>query len=353
MPTLAVNPVVAALAERVAALPSGTRPEGVLILGGGYSGLRLGRALASAGIPVQLTHRTSLRRRDGSTTSVPERLADIGGLLSWLPFNDGQDNLRNLRDQERITHLLSTIPPGPDGQDPALASLSDQLERLPLRWVGYLSTTGVYGDRQGGWVDESTDTERCRRRSQARVQSELAWQAREWPLQRFRLPGIYGPGRCPFNNLRQGTARLIHKPGQVFSRIHVDDIAGAVLHNLLLSAEQRPAVLNVADDRPCPSSETLGYAAHLLGLRLPAFERLEDVADSLSPMALSFWQENRRVCNRLLCRTLGYRLIHPTYREGFRASLSEERSTEPPSLPGDQSRRHSDGLPTNAGPARS
>lgn len=349
----AVNTGLAELAGRVAKLPVGPRPESVLILGGGFSGLRLGRALASQGIPVLLTHRTIKRDREGTTVNVPERPADYGGLLRWLPFNDGQDGLPALTDPGTITHLLSTIPPDAQGRDPALALLGKHLDHLPLRWVGYLSTTGVYGDHQGGWVDETTPTIHCRNRSQARVQAEQDWQARGWPLQRFRLPGIYGPGRCPFSPLRQGRARLIHKPGQSFSRIHVDDIAGAVLHNLLLPADQRPAVLNVADDFPCPSSETLGYAAHLLGLKLPPFERYGDVAESLSPMARSFWQENRRVSNRLLGRTLGYQLIHPTYREGFRASLEEEQAVQAGQPLSAQSRGQSAGRPASTEPARS
>ena len=328
MPKHAVNPALAELARQVAQGPSGQRPEGLLILGGGFSGLRLGRALASQGIKVLLTQRTIKKGRDGTTHTVADRPAEFAGLLRWLPFNGSADGLSSLEGLDGISHLLSTIPPDADGRDPALTVLGHQLERLPLRWVGYLSTTGVYGDHQGGWVDETTDTDHCRTRSRARVTAEQDWQTRGWPLQRFRLPGIYGPGRCPFNSLRQGQARLIHKPGQYFSRIHVDDIAGAVLHNLLLTEEQRPAVLNVADGFPCPSSETLAFAAHLLDLKLPPFERYSDVAESLSAMAQSFWQENRRVCNRLLCQTLGYRLIHPTYREGFRASLREEQATE-------------------------
>ena len=349
MPQGVVNPAVAALASRVAALPTGERPEGVLILGGGFSGLRIGRALAAAGIPVTLTHRTVRPGRDGTTIATGERPDEAAGLLRWLPLDGSPITLQGAPVPDTISHLLSTIPPDAEGNDPALTLLGNQLERLPLRWVGYLSTTGVYGDQQGGWVDETTATDRCRNRSQARLESERTWEARGWPLQRFRLPGIYGPGRCPFANLLQGRARLIHKPGQMFSRIHVDDIAGAVLHNLLLPTAQRPAVLNVADDCPCPSSETLAFAAHLLARKLPVFERYEDVADSLSPMARSFWQESRRVSNRLLCRTLGYRLIHPTYREGFRASLAEERAGMLPA----QDQRHSDGLPANAVPARS
>lgn len=324
MPELAVNPAVADLAARVARLPPERRPEQVLILGGGFSGLRLGRALASQGIPVLLTHRTTQPVQNGIATT--DRAPEFDGLLRWRPFNAQPQDEQELILPDGISHLISTIPPDGQGIDPALATLGARLDTLPLRWVGYLSTTGVYGDRQGGWVQESTGTDQCRPRSQARVQAEQSWIARGWPLQRFRLPGIYGPGRCPFDSLRQGRARLIHKPGQVFSRIHVDDIAGAVLHNLLLPPEQRPTVINVADHFPCPSSETLGFAAHLLGLKLPACERYEDVSESLSAMARSFWQENRRVSNRLLCETLGYELIHPTYRQGFRASLDEEQA---------------------------
>jgi nucleoside-diphosphate-sugar epimerase len=146
-------------------------------------------------------------------------------------------------------------------------------------------------------------------------------------VQSFRLPAIYGPGRCPFTQLRQGTARLVHKPGQVFCRIHVDDIVGALLHCAALPSPQRPAVINVSDDTPCPSSETLGYAAHLLGCKLPPVQRFDAIAAAMSPMALSFWADNRRVSNHLLCQQLGYRLRYPSYREGFAASLQEEQAS--------------------------
>jgi nucleoside-diphosphate-sugar epimerase len=118
----------------------------------------------------------------------------------------------------------------------------------------------------------------------------------------------------------------VHKPAQVFCRIHVDDIVGALMHGLALPPEARPALLNVSDDTPCPSSETLGYAAHLLGCKLPPLQRFETVAASMSPMALSFWADNRRVSNRRLCQELGYRLRYPSYREGFAASLAEEQA---------------------------
>lgn len=205
-----------------------------------------------------------------------------------------------------------------------LESLGTTLASLPLQWLGYLSTSGVYGDRAGAWVQESDTPAPGLPRSRARLACEQAWQASGLPLQVFRLPAIYGPGRCPFNGLRSGTSRLIHKPAQVFSRIHVDDITGALLHNLALPRAQRPAVLNLADDRPCPSSETLGYAAHLLNCKLPEVEPYGRIQESLSPMARSFWSENRRTSNRRLCVELGYQLRYPSYREGFRACLLEE-----------------------------
>jgi nucleoside-diphosphate-sugar epimerase len=174
-------------------------------------------------------------------------------------------------------------------------------------------------------VDEAAPLQPRSRRSQARVAAEQGWRDSQLPVQIFRLPAIYGPARCPFQGLAAGTTRLIHKPGQVFSRVHVDDIVGALLHCLNLPPSQRPPVLNVADNCPCPSTETLGYAAHLLGRKLPPVERFEPIAGQLSPMARSFWNENRRASNRLLCQGLGYALRYPTYREGFRASLAEER----------------------------
>jgi nucleoside-diphosphate-sugar epimerase len=222
--------------------------------------------------------------------------------------------------------VLVTTPPAADG-DAVIEHWLEPLRQQPLNWLGYLSTTGVYGDTGGGWVDETSPTTPGLARSRLRLESEQRWLGSGLPVQSFRLPAIYGPGRCPFNQLRQGSARLIHKPGQVFCRIHVDDIVGALLHCAARPMEHRPPVVNVSDDAPCPSSETLGYAAHLLGCKLPPVQRFDAVAPSLSPMALSFWADNRRVSNGLLCNKLGYRLRYPSYREGFAASLREENAS--------------------------
>jgi nucleoside-diphosphate-sugar epimerase len=302
-------PIPAAVRNALAAPER--RPGQVLVLGGGYTGLRFGRALAQLGVRVLVSRREP-----------PPQPAATG--LGWIGFDPDRGLIPDADALEGTTHLLSTIPPDQDGRDPVLTHLGETLNALPLAWVGYLSTTGVYGDRGGGWVDEGSPTDPGLERSRARLACETAWCQRELPLQVFRLPAIYGPGRSPFAALRQGTARLIHKPGQVFCRIHVDDIVGALLHNLALAPSARPSPLILADNTPCPSSETLGYAAHLLGCSLPAFQSWGDLEAGLSPMARSFWSENRRVSSRLLQEGLGYRLLYPSYREGYRACLREE-----------------------------
>jgi nucleoside-diphosphate-sugar epimerase len=293
------------LMESAAVKPGGR----LLVLGGGYSGLRFGRAAAQRGFEVLLTSRQ-------------ERPQDAA--LRWLVFDSERSDGGETTQLQGITHVLMTAGPRRQGDDPMLPQLAAMLQRQPLQWVGYLSTTGVYGCSGGAWVDETTPPRPRPGRSQWRLEAERAWQATGLPVQVFRLPAIYGPWRCPFEGLRQGTSKLVHKPGQVFSRVHVDDIVGSLLHCIALPEDRRPAVVNVCDDCPCPSSETLGFAAHLLGLRLPDAVRFAEIETSLSPMARSFWGENRRASNHLLCQQLGYRLRYPSYREGFRASLAEE-----------------------------
>lgn len=287
------------------------RSARILVIGGGYTGQRFAAAAASQGARVWLTHRNA---------EPPHTAA----ALSWLRFDPA--NGVPLAMPEAISHALVTIPAASDGSDSALDHLLPELRHQPLDWLGYLSTTGVYGDTGGAWVDETSPTTPSLDRSRARLACEQRWLNSGLPAMSFRLPAIYGPGRCPFQQLAQGTARLVHKRGQVFCRIHVDDIVGALLHGLSLPPAQRPPLLNVSDDCPCPSSETLGYAAHLIGCKLPPLQRFEAIAGSMSPMALSFWADNRRVSNHLLCRQLGYQLRHPSYREGFAAALTEEQT---------------------------
>ncbi|MCP9850283.1 SDR family oxidoreductase [Cyanobium sp. Morenito 9A2] len=288
-----------------------------MVLGGGYTGVRFARAVAALGVPVSLTRRQP---------APPEPLTEPG--LSWQTFDGTQGQLPPESALAGTTHVLVTIPPDADGRDPVLTWLAAPLARLPLRWVGYLSTTGVYGDTGGAWVDERAPTPPGLGRSQARLSCEDAWRASGLPVQVFRLPAIYGPKRSPFRALGEGKGRLIHKTGQVFCRIHVDDIVGGLLHCLSLEAKDRPPLLNLSDAAPCPSSETLGYAAHLLGCPLPAVQRFSDIAAMMGPMARSFWLENRRVSNHKLCQELGYRLRYPSYREGLLSILLEERQSE-------------------------
>ena len=296
--------------------PSPASDARALVLGGGYTGGRFAAALGRRGVPVLTTRRQPASQ--GGTQGGAE------GTPTVLQFDPATGTVPPAAALAGVTHVLVTIPPDNDGRDPVLTSLGPLLGDLPLQWLGYLSTTGVYGDSGGAWVDEASPTVAGLERSRARLRCEEAWRGSGLPLQVFRLPAIYGPGRSPFAGLRAGTARLVHKPGQVFSRVHVDDIVGALLHCLGLPPERRPGTLNVADDVPAPSSETLGYAAHLLGCKLPDVQPYARIAAELSPMARSFWSENRRASNRLLCDGLGYRLRFPSYREGYRDCLAGE-----------------------------
>jgi len=216
------------------------------------------------------------------------------------------------------SHLLVSLPPDAEG-DPFLRRWRDALERP--EWVGYLSTTGVYGDRLGGWVDEGSELAPINTRSHWRVAAESEWLALAkdgLPVQVFRLAGIYGPGRSALDRLREGTAQRVVKPGQVFSRIHVDDIVQALRASM---ARGRPgAIWNLADEEPAPPQDVIAFAAELLGVEPPP-EVVFEEAD-LSPMARSFYAESKRVDNRRLREGLHVRLAYPDYRSGLRAILA-------------------------------
>ncbi|MGB3246826.1 MAG: SDR family oxidoreductase [Sulfitobacter sp.] len=221
-----------------------------------------------------------------------------------------------------IPHLLVSAGPGPQG-DPVLDLLRDDIARAAssLRWVGYLSTTGVYGDHQGGWVDETTPLTPATKRGKARVEAEAAWQAIEnLPLHIFRLAGIYGPGRGPFAKVRKGTARRIIKEGQVFSRIHVEDIALAL--ELSINAPQKSAIYNLCDDDPAPPQDVIGHAAELLGMPLPPAIPYDQA--EMTPMARSFYAESKKVSNQHAKRALGWDPLFPNYRAGLAALLRDE-----------------------------
>jgi nucleoside-diphosphate-sugar epimerase len=284
--------------------------DDLLILGLGYSA-----ACFVAGYGARFRHITATVRDRGRAQSLST------GRLQALAFA-GTASGELIDAVAAATHLLVSVPPGETG-DPALGALGPRLAEAPrLRWIGYLSTLGVYGDAGGGWVDEATPPNPEPGRGDRRLAAERAWSAlgesRGAAVQLFRLAGIYGPGRNALAHLRDGTAKRVIKPGQVFNRIHVDDIAAVIAAGV-----DRPSVtgpVNVADDEPAPPQEVVAYAAALLGIEPPPEIAFADAA--LSPMARSFYAANKRVRNRRLKEELGVSLAYPTYREGLRALLA-------------------------------
>ena len=274
----------------------------LLSLGHGYTARALARRLVPQGWRVIGTVRDSKKLAELQAEGI-ETLLWPGDLAPALAA---------------ATHILVSAAPD-DAGDPFLAAAGPQLRQAKPDWVGYLSTTGVYGDHKGGWVDESTPLTPSSKRGEQRVLAESQWQATGLPVHYFRLAGIYGPGRGPFAKVKDGTARRIIKPGQVFSRIHVDDIA-----QVLEASMMRPnpdAAYNVCDNDPAPPEDVLSHAAHLLGLPEPPAVDFE-TAD-MTPMARSFYSESKRVRNSRIKDELGVRLLYPTYREGLAALLAE------------------------------
>lgn len=273
----------------------------LLSLGHGYSASALARLLIPQGWTVFSTTRNPARAAAMQAAGVVPLMwpADLAPVL------------------QQATHILASAAPDASG-DPFLAAIPE-LVGAGAAWVGYLSTTGVYGDHQGAWVDEETPLTPSTDRGRQRVLAEAQWQATGLPLHIFRLAGIYGPGRGPFEKVRDGTARRIIKPGQMFSRIHVDDI-GTVLAASI--ARPNPGrVYNVCDDDPAAPEDVLGHAAALLGLPLPPevpFDQAE-----MTPMARSFYAESKRVRNGRIKQELGVSLAYPTYREGLAGLLGQ------------------------------
>ena len=224
---------------------------------------------------------------------------------------------------EQASHILTSIPPVTGG-DPVLDAYSETLADLKPVWLGYLSTTGPYGDCGGAWVDETAPTHPSGERGQRRLDAENAWtslcQKNHLPLHIFRLPGLYGPGRSSLNRVRDGSARRIVKQDQVFSRIHIDDLAAILKASMDHPKEH--ALYNIADDLPAPPQDVTAFAAGLLGLEPPPEVPFEEA--DLSTMARSFYADNKRISNRLIKSELGIKLRYPTYREGLKAILDAE-----------------------------
>lgn len=263
----------------------------MLIFGLGYTASRLAERLRATGWTVRATRREA----DADAIAFGDEAAVRDALAG-------------------ATHILSSVPPG-EG-DPVLARYGPQLDG---KWRGYLSSTGVYGDTGGAWVDEGAPIGGGRR--SARAEADAAWLARSARV--FRLPGIYGPDRSALERLAEGRAHRIDLPGQVFSRIHVDDIVSAVIAGL----DAPPGAYNIADDHPCSQNAVIEEACRLLGRGPPPILSLDEAA--LSPAARAFYAENRRVANGKAKRVLGWRPLYPDYRAGLAACLACSATISP------------------------
>jgi len=264
----------------------------MLIFGMGYTGARLWSALADRGWSV-----VGVRRQSAGS-----------GILAF------DDTIALQARIARATHILSSVPPDRAGEDPVIARYGADIAASDAGWIGYLSSTGVYGDTGGAWVDESAPVGTGRR--VARARADLAWQGLREDVRVFRLPGIYGPGRSALDRVREGKAHRVDLPGQVFSRIHVDDIVAAIIASLNAPA----GVYNIADDVPCSQNAVIEYACALLGMPWPPLQPMDEVG--LSDMARAFYGENRRVANGRAKRMLGWRPEYPDYRAGLKACMN-------------------------------
>jgi nucleoside-diphosphate-sugar epimerase len=266
----------------------------MLIFGMGYTASRLADALRGQGWQV-----TGTRRMSGG---------DV------IAFDDCHAVLSAL---DNATHILSSVPPLAEGGDPVLLQYGDAIQASAARWLGYLSSTGVYGDTGGAWVDESAPIGEGRRA--ARAEADLAWQVLRDDVHVFRLPGIYGPGRSALDRVREGKAHRIDLPGQVFSRIHVDDIVSAVI----ASFDGPAGAFNISDDQPTSQNAVIEYSCDLLGVERPPLQSIEEAG--LSPMARGFYAENRRISNEKAKRLLGWQPSYSDYKQGL-ATISVAES---------------------------
>ncbi len=284
-------------------------PEHLLCLGYGYCAEFLARDLIAAGWTVSGSSRTQEGfdkiRRDGAD-----------------PLIFGADTPVPAQEWQRTTHLLISAPPGDAGDPVVRQHMGDLVQaKERLTWIGYLSTTGVYGNRDGGWVDEGSALKPTSDRARRRVEAERQWLAllhdHGLPVHIFRLAGIYGPGRNQLVSLQQGKARRIDKPGQVFSRIHVEDVAAILKASI--ATPSPGAIYNVCDDEAAAPAEVVAYAAALLDVPPPPLQSLDEA--QLSAMGKSFYADNKRVRNKRLNSELGVTLSFPSYREGLKREL--------------------------------
>ena len=263
----------------------------MLIFGMGYTASRLADKLRADGWLVTGTRRMS----GGDAVAFDDEVAVRTAL-------------------ENATHILSSVPPMSEGGDPVLLKYGVAIASSDVSWVGYLSSTGVYGDTGGAWVDESAPVGEGRR--MARAEADLAWQALRDDVRVFRLPGIYGPGRSALERVEEGKAHRIEMPGQIFSRVHVDDIVDAVID----AFDGPSGVYNIADDAPASQNDVIEYACDLLQREWPPLQSIE--AAGLSPMARGFYAENRRITNTKAKRLLNWQPQYANFRQGLQALLA-------------------------------
>lgn len=284
----------------------------------GYTGMALARQLASEGWRVSGTCRDPIQAKELTAS----------GITAFVFSGDGPGSHDIVTTLSEATHLLSTVPPSTgDSGDPVLRVFGSHLSNLKnLSWIGYLSTTGVYGDTGGAIVTEQTPTAPSGPRGERRVAAEQSWLSlyRDYaaPIHMFRLPGIYGPRRSSIDQVRGGTARRIHKPGHQFNRIHVDDIA----QTLRASMDQpnSGAIYNVCDDESAAPADVTAYACTLMGAPPPPLVPFSEARETMSDMTLSFWRDTRQVSNARIKDELGVVLKYPSYREGLAAIWAEE-----------------------------
>lgn len=262
----------------------------MLIFGMGYTASRLADHLRDKGWQVTGTRREATK--------------------GTIAFDDEASVLAAL---SNATHILSSIPPARDGSEPVLEHYGEAIAKADLQWSGYLSSTGVYGDTDGAWVDESAPIGTGRRK--ARSAADTSWQELRADMRVFRLPGIYGPGRNPLERVREGKAKRINVPGQLFSRIHVDDIVSAIV----ASFDGPAGVFNITDDLPAAQHKVLAYAAQLLGMEVPPLIALEEA--NLSKVAMGFYEENRKVTNGKAKRELNWQPRYRDYKIGLSALM--------------------------------
>ena len=285
----------------------------ILIFGLGFTGRAIAQAANAAGFAATVT-----------TRGTPEQIPGV----RVIAFDEAGSAIA------AATHVVSTVPPDDDG-DPVLARHGAALRAASrLRWAGYLSTTGVYGDRGGAWVDEDTAPAPGQPRSRRRLAAEREWAALAPPLavDLFRVAGIYGPGRSALDELRAGRGRRVARPGHAFGRIHRDDIAGAVLAAAGQAAARQPApgvrVLHLSDNEPAESAVVTAFAAELLGIEPPPAVPFARAVAGMGEMGRSFWAENRRVASAKTQAALARPWRYPSYREGLRAILDEQGGDE-------------------------